>query len=193
VTRRATGRESSRRNCPGLEALVDDLRSDLCEELKLTVESAADSGADDAFARIKQMAMAFRAWALGHPAEFSLLFDLRSRELAGACDPSYEIGSVFLDEFVEMWRRNMIEPSGEALTENCSELCLARKLTVLYPDLSPDRVLAFLRIWMTVCGSVMLEVNGHLGWLIPDGRGLLDTELADMPGWRVCARTVIAR
>jgi hypothetical protein len=165
----------------GLESLVDGLRSDLCEELKLAVEAAADDVADDdPCDRAKRMAVAFRAWALAHTPEFTLLFDLRSGEQAGACDPSYEIGSVFLDEFAGMWRRDMIKPPGGAFIENSAKPQLDPRISVLYPDLSPELVLAFLRVWTTVCGLVMLEANGHLGWLRRDARELFEIELADV-------------
>lgn len=165
---------------PGAESLVDDLRRDLCEELKLAIELAADdAGADDA-ARTKQMALAFRAWALEYPREFALLFNPRSRARTGACDASYEIGCVFLDEFAGMWRRNAIKPAPGVLAEGRAEFQLDPRLRVLYPDLSSGLVLAFLRVWATVCGSVMMEVNGHVGWLIQDRQVFLETGLANI-------------
>lgn len=119
--------------------------------------------------------MAFRAWALEHPSEFALLFDVPSDGPAGGCDPSYEIGSVFLDEFAGMWRRDPIKPLD---VNNSCEPPLDPRISVLYPDLSSGHVLAFLRVWTTVCGLVMLEVNGHLGWLRPDGGELFEIGLA---------------
>lgn len=165
---------------PGAESLVDDLRRDLCEELKLAIELAADEAGDDDAARTKQMALAFRAWALEHPREFGLLFNPRSRARTGACDASYEIGCVFLDEFAGMWRRNAIKPAPGVLAERRAEFQLDPRLGVLYPDLSSGLVLAFLRVWATVCGSVMMEVNGHVGWLIQDRQVFLETGLTNI-------------
>lgn len=166
---------------PAAESLVDDLRRDLCEELKLVIELAADDGGDDdAAARTKQMALAFRAWALEHPHEFALLFNPRSHARTGTCDASYEIGCVFLDEFAGMWRRNAIRPAPGILAERPAEFHLDPKLTVLYPDLSSGLAIAFLRVWATVCGSVMMEVNGHVGWLIQDHQVFFETGLTNI-------------
>lgn len=165
---------------PGAESLVDDLRRDLCEELKLAIELAADDAGDDGAARTRQMALAFRAWALEHPREFALLFNPRTPARTGACDASYEIGCVFLDEFAGMWRRKAIKPPPGVLAERRAEFRLDPRLRVLYPDLSSGLVLAFLRVWATVCGSVMMEVNGHVGWLIQDRQVFLETGLTNI-------------
>jgi AcrR family transcriptional regulator len=163
---------------PGLGALVDDLRTDLCEELKLLVESAGDEvPEDDPFGRTRRMAVAFRAWALSHRSAFRLLFGPRSQRRVGAGDPSYEIGLVFLEEFAAICRRPESGRTAGERSGEFSECQVDQRVTVLYPDLSPRLVLAFLRVWATVCGLVMMEASGHMEWLAPNGQELFEIEL----------------
>src|SRR6516162_8400069 len=58
---------------PSIQALVDELRADILDELDAQVKSAHDKAhADSPASRIGEMAQAFRQWAIEHPKEFWL-------------------------------------------------------------------------------------------------------------------------
>jgi AcrR family transcriptional regulator len=67
---------------PSFDHLVQSLVTDLSTELCGAVEHARDlASPDDAGARLLAVCRAFRAWSVGHPAEFGLIF--------GAPTPGY--------------------------------------------------------------------------------------------------------
>lgn len=67
---------------PSFDHLVQSLVTDLSTELCAAVEHARDlASPDDAGARLLAVCRAFRAWSVGHPAEFGLIF--------GAPTPGY--------------------------------------------------------------------------------------------------------
>lgn len=75
---------------PSFDHLVQSLVTDLSTELCAAVEHARDlASPDDAGARLLAVCRAFRAWSVGHPAEFGLIFGAPT---PGYGTPAYNAG-----------------------------------------------------------------------------------------------------
>jgi AcrR family transcriptional regulator len=178
---------------PSLEALVMELAGDLYDELREAVtaaardaESGAESGAKaDPWAvaalRLGAMARAYRAWSLGHPAEFALIFGNPVPGIAELEDdclspdhPGARLGAAFLEPFVALWR------SGDASVRHAPDLgaSTAPLVAVHGEDLPAGALAAFLAGWTRLYGLVAMEVFGHLRWAVTDVSPLFEAELA---------------
>jgi len=188
---------------PSLEALVRELAGDLYDELREAVTAAGDargagasqrstgarsaeSGADaDPWAvaalRLGAMARAYRAWSLGHPAEFALIFGNPVPGIAELEDdclspdhPGARLGAAFLEPFVALWR------SGDASVRHAPDLgaSTAPLVAVHGEDLPAGALAAFLAGWTRLYGLVAMEVFGHLRWAVTDVSPLFEAELA---------------
>jgi AcrR family transcriptional regulator len=177
---------------PSLEALVIELAGDLYDELREAVTTAArdavatGGGAEaDPWAaaalRLGAMARAYRAWSLGHPAEFALIFGNPVPGIAELEDdclspdhPGARLGAAFLEPFVALWR------SGDAAGRRVADLgaSTAPLVAVHGDDLPAAALSAFLAGWTRLYGLVAMEVFGHLRWAVTDVGPLFEAELA---------------
>jgi AcrR family transcriptional regulator len=177
---------------PSLEALVIELAGDLYDELREAVTTAArdavatGGGAEaDPWAvaalRLGAMARAYRAWSLGHPAEFALIFGNPVPGIAELEDdclspdhPGARLGAAFLEPFVALWR------SGDAAGRRVADLgaSTAPLVAVHGGDLPAAALSAFLAGWTRLYGLVAMEVFGHLRWAVTDVGPLFEAELA---------------
>jgi len=181
---------------PSLEALVMELAGDLYDELREAVTAAArDATADGggagsgaeadpwavAAVRLGAMARAYRAWSLGHPAEFALIFGNPVPGIAELEDdclspdhPGARLGAAFLEPFVALWR------SGDASVRHAPDLgaSTAPLVAVHGEDLPAGALAAFLAGWTRLYGLVAMEVFGHLRWAVTDVSPLFEAELA---------------
>jgi AcrR family transcriptional regulator len=190
---------------PSLEALVMELAGDLYDELRETVTAAGDAcgagasqrstagdaaaAADNAAAdpwavaalRLGAMARAYRAWSVGHPAEFALIFGNPVPGIAELEDdclspdhPGARLGAAFLEPFVALWR------SGDASARRGADLgaTTAPLVAVHGDDLPAGALAAFLAGWTRLYGLVAMEVFGHLRWAVTDVSPLFEAELS---------------
>jgi AcrR family transcriptional regulator len=177
---------------PSLEALVMELARDLYDELHGAVTVAArdavadrgDAEADPwavAALRLGAMARAYRAWSVGHPAEFALIFGNPVPGIAELEDdclspdhPGARFGAAFLEPFVALWR------SGDASIRAATDLgATTAPLVAVHGDELPAGALAaFLAGWTRLYGLVAMEVFGHLRWAVTDVSPLFEAELA---------------
>ena len=188
---------------PSLEALVRELAGDLYDELREAVTAAGDAcgagasqrstaarGADGgaeadpwaaAAVRLSAMARAYRAWSLGHPAEFALIFGNPVPGIAELEDdclspdhPGARLGAAFLEPFVALWRSG--DPSGRHAPDLGAST--APLVAVHGDDLPAGALAAFLAGWTRLYGLVAMEVFGHLRWAVTDVSPLFEAELA---------------
>jgi AcrR family transcriptional regulator len=161
---------------PSLEALVVAVCSDVYDELHAAV-TAAGEDADHAGPKLIAMARAFRAWSVGHPQEFALLFGSPVpgvAELEDDCEsvehPAARVGAAFLEPFAEVWRQL-------APPQVPEDPQLTKALAIHGDVLSPAGMYAFLAAWSRLYGVVALEVFGHLRWALTDVEPLFEAEL----------------
>jgi hypothetical protein len=158
--------------------------------------ASAAHAADIAELTAKMVAVCqeFRRWALGHKAEYSLLFGTPLLSVEDCEDIVDECGrrfaATFFALFVELWRRNPfpvlaaseIDPGLRAQLESYRDR-LGAGLTGA--DMPAGTMLAFLRCWTRLYGAVTLEAFDHLKFALDDASPMFEytlSELADSLG-----------
>jgi len=167
---------------PSFDHLVRSLVGDLFGELCGAMEDARDLiPAEDPAARLIAVCRTFRAWSVGHRAEFGLLFGtplpgpardpLSSAQVGGA-----RFGRIFFDLFAEVWQRhNFTSPEEPFDPELTRQLAEYRQLV---GSTLPDGPLyTVLSCWTRLYGLVSLEVFNHLRFALDDAEPFLETEL----------------
>jgi AcrR family transcriptional regulator len=170
---------------PSLDALIAALGDDLRDELRRCIESARDEmPGDDPLQRVSQMARAFRAWALGHPAEFGLLFGPRwpgvpqaQADSAKPPDPDFGFGAPFLAEFWSLWKLRPIQTPPVGLIEERLGRHLGPYAVTFGQDIPLPVMFIFLSAWTRLFGMVAMEVFGHMKWAFADPEVLFEMEL----------------
>jgi AcrR family transcriptional regulator len=128
---------------------------------------------------------AFRRWALGHTAEFSLLFGV---PLPGIDDGRWDVASecalqfagVYFALFRKLWDAIPFPvPSASDIDPALLRQLESYKASI-GTDLPTGAVLTFLRCWMLLYGAVAMEVFGHLGFALPDPSAMFDLTIADI-------------
>lgn len=171
---------------PSLEALVAGLAGDLYDELRQQIEAARDAAGADPADQLLAMCRAMRRWAVGHPAEFTLIFGNPVPGLArfteqcvDADHPGARFGAVFLDPFLALTRDNPlptppVDVLRQRLGTHLAPLCAK------HGDLPIDVAYAFLSAWTRLYGLVAMEVFGHLAWAVDEPEALFETELVGL-------------
>lgn len=129
---------------------------DSFQRLGATVQTAASElTAESPDERLVGLALAFRRWALDHPAEFNLIFTDQLPGYAAPPDgPTVEAQGAIFGPFAAAVAASLgTEPPDQTS---------AGEPTV--PEL-PDDAALFIRLWATMHGLVMLEINHHLPFL----------------------------
>jgi AcrR family transcriptional regulator len=175
-----------------LRHVVGSIFTEIADHVRTAIHAAADSaGPDVAEAMaIKMIAgcQEFRAWALEHVPEFSMLFGspipgleyLHEVTRDPTVDCGYEFGQVFLDLFGNLYRRRPFPvPADEDLQAGLRDQ-LARYRDLTQTDLPLGALQTFLRCWVLLYGTVSLEVFGHLKFALDDSSPMFERMLADM-------------
>ncbi|MGH3661142.1 MAG: TetR/AcrR family transcriptional regulator [Micromonosporaceae bacterium] len=181
---------------PSHEALMEGLCVDLSSELVTELMRARDAEpSSDPAVKLLAACLAFRTWAIDHPAEFSLIFaSTRRHPQAGAAGASaadasgdgcvgglrevkHRFGEVFLEQVLELWQRNHFPlPPSEDLPE---ALCEQLRRYVDEDQLGIPIGVAhvFLSGWARLYGLVALEVFGHLDFALDDVEPMFQAEI----------------
>ena len=136
-----------------------------------TVPDIADHDAGPA-TRMAAVALAYRAWAVGHPHEFGLIFgDPVPGYVAPAQGPTTtamgRVGLALATPVIEAYEAGRLTiPPAMAATDLDEAV---RPMEALAPDLPSELYLLLLTMWGRLHGQVSLEVFGHHAWLFPDG------------------------
>lgn len=167
------------------EDVVSALTADLYDELVAVMEQARDAQpADDVAARLFAVTLAFRQWALDHRPEFGLVFanpiTSMTAQLPDACElAGQRFGLVFGALFNELWQSRPFDvPDLADLDPHLVEQIEAFDDEVR-GGLPVGATYLFLRCWVSLYGTVTMEVFNHLHWALEDSEPMFETVMAD--------------
>ncbi|HEY1175547.1 MAG TPA: TetR/AcrR family transcriptional regulator [Phytomonospora sp.] len=163
---------------PSLEALLVALVVDLYDELRVYMEAACDALPEkDYIGRVLVAARSFRAWAVGHRPEFTLMFASVDLHADGSAhlDPQAEphaaatrFSQVFGRIFHDLYRQTDEErgfplpiPEVPAMSPELQEE-LMRCSQTIGADVPMEFAYIFLTYWIRLYGVVAMEVHGQL-------------------------------
>jgi AcrR family transcriptional regulator len=143
------------------------------EDVISAMTSARDRhGDDDPAAQIVASTVAFRAWALAHPAEFGLIF--ANAAIADALHPTHpsspgggaQFSGFFTDIFLRLWDRYQFTVPTDADLEPALLARLRELLSTGTLPCVPGHPMGlswiFIRCWTRLYGTITLEVYGHM-------------------------------
>ncbi|CAN5141352.1 TetR/AcrR family transcriptional regulator [soil metagenome] len=172
---------------PSREDLLRDLITGSFGEMSDTMEAAARAyPTDDLAGRLFAAANAFRGWALGHRAEFELVFATPHAKEEGLPEDhplvlaGERFGGVFLGIFVELWLRQPYPVRPDAAVDPRLAEQLACWPAAQQTPLPLGAVEVFLACWVQLYGLVSMEVFGHLGFALHDVSPMFDSMLTDL-------------
>ncbi|MGH8827311.1 MAG: TetR/AcrR family transcriptional regulator [Jiangellaceae bacterium] len=164
-----------------LRGVCDDVCADLTDELRSAVELTDDR---DDRARVLGLCRAFRAWALGHPQEFGLVF-----ATPGDAD---QFAVVFLTMVVELFRGDdapdrleQAPPPELTAHVEASRRSMIAALAATGVDL-PEHPISLgavhwiLQWWVRLYGHVALEVFGRFPFEVSGAERMFESMLADL-------------
>src|ERR1700691_969814 len=109
---------------------------------------------------------AFRRWSVKHPPEFGLIFgtplpgvDLYHEDPLMEC--GLRFGGIFLRLYRDLWRIKPFEVPADDAIDSSLRGQLERYRALLDTDLPLGALQVFLRCWVSLYGTVTLEVFGH--------------------------------
>ena len=160
----------------GRKGLLTALITDALTELAERVEKARDAvPAGDTGGRFLAVARAYRAWALGDPQGFTLVFGPPMsgvpRDHQAAADGPGKAAAVRAMEGL----RSLVREAERAGTRRCPPVTLPPVLVAAFADkvlhgADPATELALCHTWASLHGFVTLEAYGNLGWHGPEVR-----------------------
>lgn len=171
---------------PSFDHLVRSLVGDLFGEVCTAMEDARDLlPADDADARLIAVCRTFRAWSVGHRAEFGLLFntplpgaggDLLSAAQAGGA----RFGAIFFELFGQVWHERAFDtPDAADLDPNLVEqLTTFQRRTASALPIGAAYVV--LGCWTRLYSLVSLEVFNHLRFALNDAEPFFEAQLKEI-------------
>lgn len=147
------------------------------EDVIVAMSSARDRhGADDPAAQILAASVAFRGWALAHPAEFGLIFahaaiadaaEVLKPAAPASLGGGAQFSSFFTDIFLRLWycyqftvpTDSELEP---ALLDRLHDQRVRGTLPCDFPGYPLGLSWIFIRCWTRLYGTVTLEVFKHM-------------------------------
>jgi AcrR family transcriptional regulator len=179
------------------ETLIHHVVADIFDELSDYVEAEvalartalepARERSDGTTVGLITACQAFRRWAIAHPAEFGMIFgtplpgvDLYHEDPLMECGMRF--GGIFMTQFVELWRiRPFPVPPDDEIAPEFREQ-LARYGELIGTDLPLGVLQTFLRCWISLYGTVTLEVFGHMRFALDNPAQLFELMLTDLAG-----------
>ncbi|RKS07917.1 TetR family transcriptional regulator [Nocardiopsis sp. Huas11] len=175
------------RYVPGIDALLVAVTADLFDELASAVAAADASVPDhDTDQRILSSLRAFRTWAVGHRAEFAIMFGPR-RAPEADISPAVAAGRRFGATFFTLFDRLLAERRFPLPDDESVPADLARELRSFASTCGTDadrvpvtaiKVLA--SCWVRLYGVVCMEVFEHMHFAMTDMNPLFEAELHDV-------------
>jgi AcrR family transcriptional regulator len=175
-----------------LRYVVADIFTEVADHVRTAIHEVGSTDSGD-LADIMVLKMAagcreFRAWALEHVPEFSMIFGspmpglevLQEMHNDPTLDCGYQFGQVFLDLFGELYRRRPFDIPADAEIDPSLRDQLARYRELVQSELPLGALQTFLRCWVLLYGTVSLEVSGHLKFALDDASPMFELMLADM-------------
>jgi len=171
---------------PSLEHLVRSLVGDLLGEICTALEDARDLlPAGETGGRLIAVCRTFRAWSVGHRAEFALLFgtpmpgaggDLLSTAESGGA----RFGGIFFELFAAVWRQRGFAAPDEGHLDPDLVRQLNAYRRVFAPELPIGVTYVILNCWMRLYGLVSLEVFDHLRFALDDAEPFFEEQLREL-------------
>ncbi|MGY1730334.1 TetR/AcrR family transcriptional regulator [Geodermatophilus sp. SYSU D01045] len=167
------------------EDLVEQVVADLYDELCDRLEAARDAvDPPRPGTQLLVTARAFRTWAVGHPAEFGLLFGSAADGVVPdetgdgpAAAAGRRFGGVFAALLAAVYfRRPFPVPADADLAPDFQEQ-LRAWCTTLPVELPLGVMAVFLSCWVRLYGLVCMEVFGHLKFALADAAPLFEAEM----------------
>ena len=169
-----------------LKHVIADMFVELSHDIQAAVQ-AVGRGSGDMTAKLMTAAWEFRRWSLNHPREFGLIFgsplpgvSIEQDEITA--EAGAEFGNAFFVLIAELWQRQPFPvPADEEIDPGMREQLLRYQegLGDLAAGLPLGMLLVFLRCWVRLYGIVSLEVFGHLGFALDDGRPMFEIMLSE--------------
>jgi AcrR family transcriptional regulator len=177
-----------------LRHVVAEIFTDLADHVRGAIHAAGDtmSGAptEAEVMAVKMIAgcREFRAWALEHVPEFSMVFGsplpglevLHEIQRDPTVDCGYRFGQVFLDLFGELYRQRPFPIPADDEIQPSLRRQLTRYRELVISDLPLGALQTFLRCWVLLYGTVSLEVFGHMEFALDDASPMFELMLADL-------------
>jgi AcrR family transcriptional regulator len=178
-----------------LRFVVADIFTEVADHVRTAIHAVGSldntDSADVADLMVLKMAAGcreFRAWALEHVPEFSMIFGSPMPGLEvvheinndPTLDCGYQFGQVFLDLFGELYRRRPFAIPADNEIDPSLRGQLAKYREMVHSDLPLGALQTFLRCWVLLYGTVSLEVSGHLKFALDDASPMFELMLADM-------------
>lgn len=162
-------------------------RDDLLTALIVDAYDAVGAAAEDAdnpdapaADRWLALARAIRAWALGQPQEYALIYGSPVpgyQAPADTIDPAARVAFVFLRLVADGVERGEIATGDAARMSRSVHADLAQLRSLAAPDV-PDSVLSrALLVWAQLFGSISFELFGHLHNVIHDYDAFFDVQM----------------
>jgi AcrR family transcriptional regulator len=177
-----------------LRHVVASIFTELADHVKAAISVAAELAepnldpADIMAIKLVAGAREFRAWALEHVPEFSMIFGspLPGLELMPelhddpTVDCGYRFGQVFLDLFFELYRRRPFPIPADEDIDPTLRKQLQRYRELVQTELPLGALQTFMRCWVLLYGTVALEVFGHMRFALDDPEPMFELMLADL-------------
>jgi AcrR family transcriptional regulator len=175
-----------------LRYVVADIFTEVADHVRTAIHEVGSTESGD-LADIMVLKMAagcreFRAWALEHVPEFSMIFGSPMPGLEvvheihndPTLDCGYQFGQVFLDLFGELYRRRPFPIPADDEIDPSLRVQLAKYRGLVNTDLPLGALQTFLRCWVLLYGTVSLEVFGHLKFALDDASPMFELMLTDL-------------
>jgi len=169
------------------EELLRNVSGDIFTEIGSDIAAAIDVAGPGMPEKLIAACREFRRWALGHQAEFGMLFgtplptlDALHDDVVTECAGRFS--AVFFSLFFELWRKQPFPvPADEEIDPGLRDQ-LARYRDALGVNLPLGAGLTFLRCWVRLYGAVALEVFGHLHFALDDPAPMFEITLQELAG-----------
>ena len=137
----------------------------------------AEIASESPMLRLTQLALAYRQWAVEHPAEFNLIFTDQLPGYAAPPDgPTVAVQSAIFGPFAAA----LAELMGAEATET---VAIFAKAETTSPLALPDNPSMPVGLWATMHGLVMLEINNHLPFVDDHQAVFVDAMERTLSGW----------
>lgn len=170
----------------GIDALLVLITADMFDELADAImEADASVPEEDTDRRILTSLRAFRQWAVGHRAEFAVMFGPRPQLPPGVdVSPALEAGRRFGATFFTLFDRLLAEqrftlPAGERIPPDLARELRSFAGTIGFsaPHVPVEAVLVLSSCWVRLYGVVCMEIFRHLNFVMEDMEPLFESEL----------------
>ena len=166
------------------DELVTTLIIEAFNSLAEALESARDSCQPDDFKRcIRRVGMAYRQWAITNPQDYTLIFGTPIPGYEAPKDqvsvPSKRALGVLIRLIEDTRRAGLLNPVPAYLTT--PEPLASRLKAWIEAYNLPGMEMAVhlsLAIWSRLHGIILLEIFGHLDYILENGEALYETEIS---------------